>query len=130
LFGTLRGLHYQINHSQGKLIRVVFGEVFDVAVDIRKSSPTFGKWVSYYLCADNKTEVWIPPGFAHGFYTVSDWAEILYKNTDFYSPKDERSIVWNDPEIGIKWPINGDKMPILSPKDAKGTSFSLAEVYS
>ncbi len=117
---TLRGLHYQINPGQGKLVRVVVGEVFDVAVDIRFSSPTFGKWSGYYLSADNKRQMYIPIGFAHGFCVVSDVAEFEYKCTDFYSPQDERGIAWNDPDIGIDWPI---KEPILSEKDKNSTFF-------
>ena len=99
--GTLRGLHYQLRHTQGKVVRAVVGEVFDVAVDLRRSSATFGQWAGVLLSAENKRQLWIPPGFGHGFYTVSDWAEVVYKATDFYSPADERSIIWNDPDIGI-----------------------------
>lgn len=126
--GTLRGLHYQIQQAQGKLVRVVSGEIFDVAVDIRKNSPTFGKWVGDYLSAENRRMLWVPPGFAHGFYVTSAEAEVLYKATDYYAPQWERSIVWNDPTIGVKWPI-GNAEPILSPKDAAGKSFGEAEVY-
>lgn len=128
--GILRGLHYQIQQTQGKLVRAVAGEVFDVAVDIRRSSPTFGKWVGATLSAQNKRTLWIPAGFAHGFYVVSDWAEIVYKATDFYAPQWERSILWNDPELGIEWPLVDQKMPSLSAKDAAGTPFKEAEVFN
>lgn len=126
--GTLRGLHYQIQQPQGKLVRVVVGEIFDVAVDIRRSSPTFGKWVGDYLSAENKRMIWIPPGFAHGFYVTSPDAEVIYKATDYYAPQWERTIAWNDPEIGIAWPF-GDASPILSPKDAAGKWLAEAEVF-
>lgn len=116
--GVLRGLHYQIQQPQGKLVRLSQGEVYDVAVDIRKNSPTFGKWVGEILSADNKKQLWIPPGFAHGFVTLSDTAEFLYKTTDYYAPEYERSLLWNDPTIGIEWPINFQ--PNLSGKDAVG----------
>lgn len=127
--GTLRGLHYQINHAQGKLVRVILGEVFDVAIDLRRSSTTFGKWVGAILSAENKKQLWIPPGFAHGFYTVSEWADVFYKATDYYSPENERSIIWNDPEIGIKWPIYENDSVIISPKDLQGMPLSVAETY-
>lgn len=127
--GVLRGLHYQIQHAQGKLVRAIVGEVFDVAVDLRRSSPTFGEWVGCYLSADNKHQIWIPPGFAHGYYTLSDWAEILYKTSDIYSPENERIILWNDPTIGIEWPLIPGKEIILSGKDQKGKKLSEAEVY-
>lgn len=126
--GVLRGLHYQIKQVQGKLLRVVFGEIYDVAVDLRKGSPTFGKWFGTYLSAENKEILWIPPGFAHGFYVTSERAESLYKTTDYYAPQWERTIVWNDPEINIQWPLMGET-PILSPKDEAGSLFSAAEVY-
>lgn len=129
LQGTLRGLHYQVRHAQGKVVRVVLGEVFDVAVDLRRSSPTFGKWVGYNLSAENKRQLWVPPGFGHGFYTLSDWAEVVYKATDFYSPEDERSIVWNDPDINIAWPALSEEKLIISPKDAQGANLKLAEVF-
>ena len=117
--GVLRGLHYQVPpNAQGKLVRVVVGEVFDVAVDVRKGSPTFGLWVGEHLSESNKRQLWIPPGFAHGFVTLSDTAEFLYKTTEFYSPIAERCIKWDDPEIGIKWPYRG--VPVLSSKDAAG----------
>ncbi|OND14224.1 dTDP-4-dehydrorhamnose 3,5-epimerase [Burkholderia pseudomallei] len=126
--GVLRGLHYQIQHAQGKLVRVVEGEVFDVAVDIRKSSPNFGKWVGVVLSADNHRQLWVPPGFAHGFVVLSDAAQFLYKTTDYWFPEFERSIAWNDPAIGIDWPI-GDE-PLLAAKDAAGKLLAEAEVYS
>lgn len=126
--GVLRGLHYQIQQSQGKLVRVVSGEVFDVAVDIRKSSPTFGQWVGAVLSAENKRQMWIPEGFAHGFVVTSDTAEFLYKTTDYWAPEHERCIAWNDPAISIDWPING--MPTLSAKDQKGVLLADAEVFA
>ena len=119
---VLRGLHYQIQQPQGKLVRVTAGEVFDVAVDIRRSSPTFGQWVGEILSADNKRQLWVPPGLAHGFVVLSESAEFLYKTTDYYAPEHERCIRWNDPAIGIDWPLYGD--PVLSAKDAKGAAFS------
>lgn len=129
--GVLRGLHYQIRNPQGKLVRVIAGEIFDVAVDLRQNSPTFGKWVGEYLSAENKHILWIPAGFAHGFITLSDWAEILYKATDYYAPEWERTIIWDDPDIGIEWPlINGNIAPTLSTKDALGAPFSQAEIYN
>jgi dTDP-4-dehydrorhamnose 3,5-epimerase len=117
--GILRGLHYQTENTQGKLVRVVSGEVFDVAVDIRDGSPTVGQWVGVYLSAENKRQLWIPEGFAHGFYVTSDDAEFVYKCTDFYNPEFEHSILWNDPGIGINWPLN-NKYPLLSEKDQTG----------
>ena len=126
--GTLRGLHYQIQQAQGKLVRAVRGEIFDVAVDIRKGSPTFGEWVGNYLSARNKQMLWVPPGFAHGFYVTSPEAEVLYKATDYYNPKWERTIAWDDPDINIEWPIN-NSTPILSVKDQAGTPLKEAEVY-
>lgn len=125
---VLRGLHYQIQQAQGKLVRVIAGDVFDVAVDIRRSSPTFGKWVGQYLTAENKQQMWVPPGFAHGFLVLSDVAEFLYKTTDYYAPEHERCIQWNDPELNIQWPIT-DK-PMVSQKDAKGVLFKDAEVFA
>ncbi|WP_172380549.1 dTDP-4-dehydrorhamnose 3,5-epimerase [Vibrio sp. Vb339] len=116
--GILRGLHYQTENTQGKLVRVISGEVFDVAVDIRKDSPTFGQWVGEYLSAENKRQLWIPEGFAHGFYVTSDEAEFVYKCTDYYDPSSEVSIMWNDSNIGIKWPVSCS--PILSQKDTEG----------
>lgn len=126
--GVLRGLHYQLKQPQGKLVRVVAGEIFDVAVDIRRSSPTFGKWVGMTLSAENKRMAWIPPGFAHGFYVTSDIAEVLYKASDYYAPEHERSMLWNDPALGIEWPLAGE--PLLSDKDRKGMPLSEAEVYA
>lgn len=125
--GVLRGLHYQIRQPQGKLVRVVTGEVFDVAVDLRKSSPTFGKWVGAHLSEANKRQFWLPPGFAHGFLVLSEWADFLYKATDYYAPQHERAIIWNDPDLGIVWP--GDMDPELSGKDAQAPYFSEAELY-
>ena len=113
----LRGLHYQIQQPQGKLVRVTAGEVFDVAVDIRRSSPTFGQWVGEILSADNKRQLWVPPGLAHGFVVLSESAEFLYKTTDYYAPECEGSFLWNDPAVGIAWPLDGD--PVLSAKDAQ-----------
>ncbi len=126
--GVLRGLHYQIQQAQGKLVRVVVGSVFDVAVDIRKSSPTFGQWVGRLLSAENKHQLWVPPGFAHGFLVVSNVAEVLYKATDFYAPQHERSIRWDDPDLNIQWPLSSD--PILSSKDQAGQFLKSAEVFS
>ncbi|MEZ9588278.1 dTDP-4-dehydrorhamnose 3,5-epimerase [Vibrio cyclitrophicus] len=120
--GILRGLHYQTENTQGKLVRVVSGEVFDVAVDIRKGSPTFGQWVGEYLSAENKRQLWVPEGFAHGFYVMSDEAEFVYKCTDYYNPKAELSIAWNDVTLGIKWPLDG--VPLLSQKDQKALQFN------
>ena len=125
---VLRGLHYQVRQPQGKLVRVVRGEVFDVAVDIRRSSPTFGKWVGVTLSEGNKQMFWIPPGFAHGFLVISESADFLYKTTDFYSPADERTILWNDPELAISWPVQGD--PVVSAKDAAGLLLRDAETFS
>ncbi len=125
---VLRGLHYQIQQPQGKLVRVVRGSVFDVTVDLRKSSPTFGQWVGMELTEDNHCQLWIPPGFAHGFYVLSDSADFLYKTTDYYAPEFECSLVWNDPTIGIVWPI--DTQPIISVKDAQGMSLADAAVFA
>ena len=127
--GILRGLHYQIRQAQGKLVRVVRGEIFDVAVDIRRSSPTFGKWASARLSAENKLQIWVPPGFAHGFYVLSDWAEVVYKSSDYYAPEWERCILWNDPQIGIDWPILNGQSPLLSAKDAQGKLLQDAELF-
>lgn len=124
---VLRGLHYQIRQAQGKLVRVVAGEVFDVAVDLRRRSPTFGRWAGLLLSAASKRIAWIPPGFAHGFYVVSDEAEVLYKTTDYYAAEHERSLLWNDPALGIKWPLAGT--PILSAKDAAAPPLAGAEVF-
>lgn len=126
--GTLRGLHYQIQQPQGKLVRVIAGEIFDVAVDIRRNSPTFGKWVGDYLSAENKRMIWVPPGFAHGFYVTTPEAEVIYKATDYYAPQWERTIAWNDPAIGITWPF-GEQQPILSVKDAAGRLLADAEIF-
>jgi dTDP-4-dehydrorhamnose 3,5-epimerase len=123
---VLRGLHYQITHPQGKLVRVISGRVFDVAVDIRRNSSTFGKWVGVELSGENKRLLWLPPGLAHGFVVLSDSADFLYKATDFYAPKSERTILWNDPDLAIKWPV---ELPILSTKDAAGKAFRDAEVF-
>jgi dTDP-4-dehydrorhamnose 3,5-epimerase len=126
--GVLRGLHYQLPpNAQGKLVRVIVGEVFDVAVDIRKGSPTFGRWVGEVLSTENRLQMWIPPGFAHGFLSLSEGAEVFYKATAFYNPEAERSIAWNDPDIGIVWPFIG--APIVSIKDAVAQSFSSAEAF-
>lgn len=125
--GVLRGLHYQIQQPQGKLVRAVVGEVFDVAVDIRRSSPTFSQWVGCLLSAENKKQLWVPPGFAHGFLVLSEVAEVLYKTTDYYAPQHERSILWNDPALAIAWPLSGE--PILSPKDQAGQLLKQAEVF-
>jgi dTDP-4-dehydrorhamnose 3,5-epimerase len=124
---VLRGLHYQIHQPQGKLVRTVVGEVFDVAVDLRRSSPTFGRWVGERLSSENKRMVWVPPGFAHGYLVLSDVAEVLYKATDYYAPEHERSIVWNDPDLGIAWPLAGP--PVLSAKDVAGVRLRDAEAY-
>jgi dTDP-4-dehydrorhamnose 3,5-epimerase len=125
--GVLRGLHYQIRQPQGKLVRVVVGEVFDVAVDLRRNSPTFGRWVGEYLSAENKRMMWVPEGFAHGFIVISDHAEFLYKTTDYYAPEHERCIRWDDPSIGIEWPLAGQ--PQLSGKDMQGMALGDAEVF-
>lgn len=125
--GVLRGLHYQIRHPQGKLVRVVFGDVFDVAVDLRRSSPTFGKWTGVVLSAKNQKQFWIPPGFAHGFYVLSETAEFLYKATDYYHPEFERSVLWSDPEIAIDWHLSRE--PILADKDKNGMLLSNCETF-
>jgi dTDP-4-dehydrorhamnose 3,5-epimerase len=124
---TVRGLHYQVQQSQGKLVRVAAGEVFDVVVDLRRKSPTFGKWEGQYLSADNKTMLWVPPGFAHGFAVLSDYADFLYKTTDYWAPQHERTLLWNDPDLGIAWPLAGE--PILAAKDRAGKRLSEAEVF-
>lgn len=128
--GILRGLHYQYQQPQGKLVRVTRGEVFDVAVDMRKNSPTFGKWVGAILSEENKQMLWVPPGFAHGFYVTSDEAEFQYKCTDYYAPGDEVSILWSDISIGINWPLVGGELPKLSKKDAEGESLQNAPVFN
>jgi dTDP-4-dehydrorhamnose 3,5-epimerase len=125
---VLRGLHYQIRQAQGKLVRVILGEVFDVAVDLRRASPTFGMWAGVRLSAANRQQLWIPPGFAHGFLTLSDAAELLYKATDYYAPEHERRILWNDPDLGIAWPLAGET-PILSAQDRQGAAFHAAEHF-
>ena len=125
--GVLRGLHYQIQQAQGKLVRVVVGEVFDVAVDLRRSSPTFGQWVGVHLSAENKRQFWVPEGFGHGFVVLSEAAEFLYLTTDYYAPEHERAITWNDPDLAISWPV--DQAPILSAKDKLAPAFKQAEVY-
>ena len=125
--GVLRGLHYQIRQPQGKLVRVIAGEIFDVAVDARRASPTFGQWCGFRLSADNKRQAWIPAGFAHGFAVLSESAEILYKTTDYWAPEHERCVRWDDPQLGIQWPLEAP--PVLSAKDAQGTAFAAAEVF-
>jgi len=125
---VLRGLHYQIRQPQGKLLRVVQGAVIDVAVDMRKSSPTFGKWVSFELSAENKRVAWVPEGFAHGFLVLSESADVLYKATAYFAPESERTIAWNDPDLNIDWPLRG--APVLSEKDRRGVAFASAETYS
>ncbi|OGU15803.1 MAG: dTDP-4-dehydrorhamnose 3,5-epimerase [Geobacteraceae bacterium GWC2_53_11] len=124
---VLRGLHYQLQNPQGKLVRATVGEVYDVAVDMRQKSPTFGQWVGVTLSAENKRQLWVPEGFAHGFVVVSDVAEFLYKTTDYWYPEFERSIIWNDPQLAIKWPVEGE--PSLAKKDAHGLSFAEAEKF-
>mgnify|MGYP000848882012 CR=1 FL=1 len=128
--GTLRGLHYQIEHPQGKLVRASAGQVFDVVVDIRRSSPTFGKWVGAILSAENKKQLWVPPGFAHGFYVMSDWAEFQYKVSDIFFPQGERSILWDDPQIGVEWPLIPGADILLSPKDLQGKALKDAELFA
>ncbi len=126
--GTLRGLHYQVRQQQGKLIRVAVGEIFDVAVDIRRSSPTFGQWVGERLSAQNRCQLWVPQGFAHGFYVLSEWAEVLYKASDFYAPEWERTIRWNDPKIGIEWPLLDGVELKLSEKDRQAALLQDADL--
>ena len=125
--GVLRGLHYQVKRAQGKLVRVVAGEVWDCVVDLRRSSPTFGKWMGVTLSAANRRMLWVPEGFAHGFVVTSDAAEFLYKTTDYYAPEHERSLLWNDPALAIAWPLQGE--PILKPGDANGTPLARAETF-
>jgi len=127
--GVLRGLHYQLQQTQGKLVRALVGEVFDVAVDIRRGSKTFGQWVGVILSDKNRQQLWLPKGFAHGFYVISDWAEVAYKATDYYAPQFERSILWDDPEIGVEWPIVAGTTPKLSGKDLQGSPFKTAQVF-
>ncbi len=126
--GVLRGLHYQVEQAQGKLVRVTAGEVYDVAVDLRRQSPTFGQWVGTHLSADNKRQMWVPEGFAHGFVVLSEFAEFLYKTTDYYAPAHERCIRWDDPKLAIAWPLQGE--PKLSAKDQQGLSFDEADVFA
>ena len=128
--GSLRGLHYQVRQPQGKLLRVVVGEIYDVAVDLRKHSTTFGHWVGEWLSAENQRMAWVPPGFAHGFYVTSESADVVYKCTDFYSPGDERSLRWDDPDVAITWPLVVGQLPTLSPKDAAGVCFKDAEYFA
>jgi dTDP-4-dehydrorhamnose 3,5-epimerase len=125
---VLRGLHYQIRQAQGKLVRVIEGEVWDVAVDLRRSSPTFGQWAGFTLSAQSKRMAWIPPGFAHGFLVISDSADVLYKATDYYAPEQERTLLWSDPALGIRWPLAGT--PVLADKDRRGTPLGSAEVFA
>lgn len=126
--GVLRGLHYQIRQPQGKLVRVALGEVFDVAVDMRRSSPTFGSWHGIYLSAENQRQIWIPAGFAHGFLVLSQTAELLYKTTDYWAPEHERCIRWNDADLDVRWPL--DRAPLVSAKDAQGGTFAAADVFA
>jgi dTDP-4-dehydrorhamnose 3,5-epimerase len=125
--GVLRGLHYQVKQPQGKLVRVVEGEVYDVAVDLRRSSPTFGRWVGERLSAGNRRMMWVPAGFAHGFLVLSNRAQFLYKTTDYYAPEHERTLLWNDPKVGVVWPLEGE--PVLKPKDAFAATLSDAETF-
>ncbi len=126
--GVLRGLHYQVEQAQGKLVRVTAGEVYDVAVDLRRQSPTFGQWVGAHLSAENKRQMWVPEGFAHGFLVLSEFAEFLYKTTDYYAPAHERCIRWDDPKLAIAWPLQGE--PKLSAKDQQGLSFDAADMFA
>ena len=128
--GILRGLHYQIRQAQGKLVRVIRGEVFDVAVDLRRSSPTFGEWVGVWLSAEKHNMLWVPPGFAHGFYVTSEMADLLYKCTDFYSPRHDRTLRWDDPEVAIAWPLIDDAPPTVSAKDGAGKNLRDAETFA
>lgn len=126
---TLRGLHYQVRQAQGKLIRVTQGEVFDVAVDLRRSAPTFGKWVGYHLSSVNKRMLWVPPGFAHGFYVISEMADLQYKCTTHYAPEHERTLRWDDPDVGVRWPRPAPETVLLSEKDRRGEALATADVY-
>ena len=126
---TLRGLHYQITHTQGKLVRVVIGKIFNVAVDLRRASPLFGKWTGAYLSEENKTQLWIPPGFGHGFIALSERADVVYKATDFFDPSGERCIRWDDPDLAIDWPIPQNASPLVSQKDSQAPTLKLAEVF-
>ncbi len=127
--GTLRGLHYQIKHTQGKLMSVVVGKIFDVAVDLRRSSSTFGKWVGTEISAEKKYQLWVPPGFAHGFYVLNEWAIVHYKVTDFYAPEWERTLAWNDPKVDVKWPLIDGRQPSLSEKDRNGLCFQETDKF-
>jgi dTDP-4-dehydrorhamnose 3,5-epimerase len=127
--GVLRGLHYQIRQPQAKLMRVVSGEIYDVVVDLRRSSPTFGRWVGATLSTQNQRQMWIPEGFAHGFYVLSEWAEIIYKVNRYYAPQWERTLLWNDPALGIGWPLLANMPPLISPRDAQGVTLSQAECF-
>ena len=129
-YGSLRGLHYQVNKPQGKLVRVIRGEVFDVAVDLRVSAPTFGQWASEILSAENRKLMWIPPGFAHGFLVLSEFAEFTYRCTDYFAPEHERTLCWDDPDIAIDWPLAEGQEPVLSDKDLHGASLGNAETYA
>ena len=124
---VIRGLHYQVKHAQGKLVRVVSGSVYDVVVDMRKSSSTFGRWLGIELTSADRSMLWVPAGFAHGFYVTSDVAEVLYKTTDYWAPEHERTLLWNDPAVGVEWPLTGD--PVLTPKDEAGSPLARSEVY-
>lgn len=126
--GVVRGLHYQIEQAQGKLVRAVTGEVFDAVVDLRRSSPTFGRWEGFSLSAANRRMLWVPPGFAHGYMAVSESADFLYKTTDYWAPRHERCLIWNDPTVGVRWPLDG-MAPVLSAKDLEGVPFAQAETY-
>jgi dTDP-4-dehydrorhamnose 3,5-epimerase len=128
--GALRGLHYQVRQPQGKLLRCLAGEIFDVAVDIREGSPTFGQWAGAMISAENRQMIWVPPGFAHGFYVMSEWGELAYKTTDYYAPEWERSLQWNDPAIGIDWPLIPGLDPILSDRDRSAPPLAEAELYA
>lgn len=129
--GVLRGLHYQIEHAQGKLVRAASGRLFDVAVDLRRSSPRLGQWVGIELSAENKRQLWVPPGFGHGFLVLSDWAELLYKATDYYSPQHERALAWNDAHVGIRWPLHEiEGSPLLSGKDAAAPQWERCELFA
>ena len=125
---VIRGLHYQVKHAQGKLVRVVSGSVYDVVVDMRKSSSTFGRWLGIELTSEDRSMLWVPAGFAHGFYVTSNVAEVLYKTTDYWAPEHERTLLWNDPTVGVEWPLTGD--PVLTPKDEAGSPLAKSEVYS
>jgi dTDP-4-dehydrorhamnose 3,5-epimerase len=128
--GVLRGLHYQIRQPQAKLVRAIAGEIFDVAVDLRRGSATFGQWMGEIISEENKLQIWIPGGFAHGFYVLSDWAEVLYKASDYYAPDSECTLLWNDPDLGIAWPLLNGQPPILSGKDTNGNRLSEAELFA